>query len=304
MDDKKIPSPSPESIEISRIIAGVMSWGSWGAQLDPKSVLTLIENCLEMGITTFDHADIYGDYTTEALFGRATQGSSALRQRMQLISKCGIKMLTDNRPSHRIKSYDTSKEHITFSVENSLRQLKTDYLDMLLIHRPSPLMQPEEIAETFTQLLQSGKVRSVGVSNFTPSQYDLLNSYIPLSGNQIEASLLHRKPFLDGTLDQLLKHQHLTMAYSSMAAGAFFAHPPSEAVQRIRFVAGRLERKHNTTFEQILTAWILRHPAQICPVMGSTKVERLQRAVDAQQIDLSREEWFMLWEAAVGEEVP
>jgi predicted oxidoreductase len=287
----------------SRIIAGVMNWGSWGAQLSPQAVLQLIENCLSIGITTFDHADIYGDYTTETLFGRATQGSSSLRQRMQLISKCGIKMLTDNRPSHRIKSYDTSKAHIIFSVENSLRQLKTDYLDLLLIHRPSPLMQPEEIAKVFTQLLESGKVLRVGVSNFKPFQYELLNSHIPLSGNQIEASLLHRQPFLDGTLDQLLQHRHLAMAYSPMAGGAFFAHPPSEAAQRIRFVAGRLERKYDTTFEQIIIAWMLKHPVQLHPVMGSTKVERLQRAVDAQQISLTREEWFMLWEAAEGKEV-
>lgn len=294
---------SSSTSEFSRIIAGVMNWGDWGAQLAPQSVLQLIEDCLSIGITTFDHADIYGDYTTEALFGRATQGSSSLRQRMQLISKCGIKMLTDNRPSHRIKSYDTSKAHIISSVENSLRQLKTDYLDVVLIHRPSPLMEPKEIAAAFTQLLESGKVLRVGVSNFTPAQYELLNSHIPLSGNQVEASLLYRTPFLDGTFSQLLPPQQLAMAYSPMAAGAFFAHPPSEAAQRIRFVAGRLERKYDTTFEQILTAWLLKHPAHIHPIMGSTKIERLRRAVEAQQTSLTREEWFMLWEAAEGEEV-
>lgn len=290
-------------ITFSRIIAGVMNWGEWGVNFRPNDCLRLIETCLDIGITTFDHADIYGDYTTETLFGRATKGNNHLRQRMQLISKCGIQLISPNRPQHRVKSYNTSREHIIQSTENSLRELKTDHLDLLLIHRPSPLMQPQEIAEAFNHLLQTGKVRQVGVSNFTPSQYDLLNEYVPLTGNQVEASLLYRKPFVDGTFDQLLRRQHLAMAYSTMAAGAFFAHPPNESVQRIKFVARRLAAKYNTTFDHVLTAWILKHPVNIHPIMGSTKVERLQNAVEALQLTITREEWFMLWEAAEGEEV-
>jgi len=293
-----------KELQFSKIVAGVMNWGEWGYDLNPPQVRMLIEQCLELGVTTFDHADIYGDYTTESLFGIATGGGSSLRQKMQLISKCGIKLVTPNRPKNRIKSYDTSKAHILQSTEQSLRNLKTDYLDLLLIHRPSPLMHPEEIAAAFQELLDSGKVRNVGVSNFTPNQFSTLNKLIPLVCNQVELSLLHLIPFLDGTLEQLMASGSLPMAYSPMARGMFFTNSPNEAVQRIRFVAGRLEQKYQTTLDKIVLAFLLKHPSGILPVVGTVKIERIKAALEAFEIELTEEEWFMLWEASMGEEVP
>lgn len=287
----------------SRIVAGVMSWGEWGSNFKPKAALQLIEQCVESGITTFDHADIYGHYTTEALFGEAIKRRPTLRQKMQLVSKCGIKLITPNRPEHRIKSYDTSKAHIIASAERSLKNLRTSYLDMLLIHRPSPLMQPQEIAAAFYELKASGKVREFGVSNFTPTQFAMLNEYIPLQANQLKISLLHLDPFTDGTLDQCLQHQAMPMAYNSLAGGQFFTQPVSPRVKRIRKVAKSLQKKYNATLDQIITAWLLQHPANILPVMGSVKIERLQSAVAATKINMTREEWFMLLQVSTGEEV-
>jgi len=289
--------------EFSQIIAGVMTWGVWGKKLTAKKAASYIDQCLELGVTTFDHADIYGHYTTEALFGRATKGKSSLRQEMELISKCGIKLVTPNRPNYKVKSYDTSKAHILHSAETSLKNLKTDYLDLLLIHRPSPLMHPYEIAEAFNQLKQAGKVLNFGVSNFTPSQFTLLNKYIPLATNQIEISLLHDEFLLDGTLDQCMQHEIAPMAYSTMAKGIFFSKEPSEAVQRIKKVAAKLKKKYRATYEELLTAWLLAHPARILPIIGTTQIDRMAAAVRSTKISLEREDWFALWEAARGQEV-
>lgn len=294
---------SAEGPTFSRIVAGVMSWGVWGADFSVKKTEKYINQCLELGISTFDHADIYGHYTTEKLFGDATKGSSSLREKMQLISKCGIKLTTPNRPDHAIKSYDTSKAHIIESVEKSLENLQTDYLDALLIHRPSPLMYPEEIAEAFEQLHEQGKVLHFGVSNFTASQLDLFSASIPLITNQIEVSLLERAPFTDGTLDKCLEKGIVPMAWSPMAGGRLFSNEPNEQDLRIRKVAAPLQEKYNIGLDQLLTAWLMKHPTDIIPVLGSTKIERLKAATEALDIHLTREEWFSLLEAAEGSEV-
>lgn len=289
----------------SQLIFGVMKWGVWGHNYSPTEVLNLILASLDLGITTFDHADIYGHYTTEALFGKATKGAPAIRQKMQLISKCGIKLITPNRPEHHIKSYDTSKAHIIQSAENSLRYLHTDYLDLLLIHRPSPLMHPDEMAEAFTHLQQSGKVLHFGVSNFTPAQFELVHSRFPLVTNQIEASLLHTPPFLDGTLDQLLRLNIAPMAWSPLGGGLIFQHTEDERSQRIRLMANSLGKKYgDKTIDQILIAWLVKHPSNILPVLGTGNIERVKAAVEALSIDISTEDWFKLWEASIGEEVP
>lgn len=289
--------------ELSRIVAGVMTWGDWGKKMTAKKAASYIDECLELGVTTFDHADIYGHYTTEALFGRATKGKSSLREQMELVSKCGIKLITPNRPEYKVHAYDTSKAHILFSAETSLKNLKTDYLDLLLIHRPSPLMHPYEIAEAFNQLKQSGKVLNFGVSNFTPSQFNLLNQYYPLITNQVEISLLHDVFLSDGTLDQCMQYEIAPMAYSTMAKGAFFSQDASESVKRIKKVCAKLKKKYRATYEELLTAWLLAHPARILPVIGTTGVDRMAAAVRATEITMEREDWFGLWEAARGHEV-
>lgn len=290
---------------LSRIVAGCMKWGIWGANLSTQNLLKLTEQCIEMGVTTFDHADIYGHNTTEGAFGKALQLQPSLRQKMQIITKCGIKLVSKHRPNHKIKSYDTSKKHILWSVDNSLEELQTDYIDLLLIHRPSPLMNPHEIAETFTQLKKSGKVLHFGVSNFNTAQFENLNSLFPLATNQIEASVLHLNSFLDGTVEQCLKHRIAPMAWSPLGGGKVFTDFQAGQSARVREVANDLALKYEAKgLDQILLAFLLKHPSNILPVLGTSKAHRIQRAVDALQIDLTREEWFELWEASMGEEVP
>ncbi len=287
----------------SRIVAGCMNWGAWGANLSVDQTQKLIEDCIEIDVTTFDHADIYGHYTTEELFGHAIKGNTAFRDKMQLVTKCGIKLTTPNRPKNRIKSYDTSASYIIESVERSLTNLQTDYIDLLLLHRPSPLMNPEEIADAFTKLKDQGKALSFGVSNFTQSQFDMLNDLISLETNQIEISPLHLTPFTDGTLDQCIKKGIKPMGYSTLAGGKFFAKEPEDSVVQIIKVAGQLAQKYKVTIDQVLISWIVKHPSGIYPIIGSTKISRIQAAKEALAIEITDEEWFMIWEASTGREV-
>ncbi|MDH7446695.1 aldo/keto reductase [Aquimarina sp. 2201CG14-23] len=287
----------------SKIVAGCMNWGAWGVNLEVEQSQKLIEDCLSIGVTTFDHADIYGHYTTETLFGNAIKGNSSLRQQIQLVTKCGIRLVTPNRPDNQIKSYKTTKKYILESVEQSLKNLQTDYIDMILIHRPSPLMNPVDIAEAFNSLKSSGKVLHFGVSNFTTSQFEMLNTFFPLQTNQIEISPLHLTPFIDGTLDQCIQHAIKPMAYSTLAGGKFFSKQPEDKVIRINKVIHVLKEKYNVSADQILTAWLLKHPAGILPIIGSTKINRIQSAVDSLSLQITDEEWFRVWEASIGEEV-
>jgi len=285
----------------SRLVAGVMTWGQWGKKLDANGMLALMETCLSLGITTFDHADIYGDYTTEAEFGAALAGKSHLRTQMQLVSKCGIKLISANRPGHRVKSYDTSKAHIVASTEASLRQLRTDYLDLLLIHRPDPLMDPHEIAEAIATLKEQGKILHFGVSNFTPNQVKLLRQLTPVATNQIECSLLHRQPFWDGTLDQCLRLHMRPMAWSPLGGSRYFSalHDDSAPTR----LTAKLSEMADGREDVLMLAWLLKHPSGILPVLGTTRPERLKAATTALDFPLSREDWFDLMEAASGKPV-
>ncbi len=287
----------------SRIVAGCMNWGTWGANLAVNQVQKLIEDCMAINVTTFDHADIYGHYTTEELFGNAIKGKSSLRDEMQLVTKCGIKLESSNRPKNQIKSYNTSADYMTKSVEQSLNNLQTDYIDLLLIHRPSPLLNPEEIAEVISKLKDQGKVLHFGVSNFTTTQFDMLHSFIPLQTNQVEISPLHLEPFVDGTLDQCIKKSVKPMGYSTLAGGRFFAKEPEERVASINVVVDQLAKQYEATADQILTSWIIKHPSGILPIIGSTKIDRIYSAIQSLKIEITDEEWFMIWEASTGEEV-
>lgn len=289
----------------SRIVSGVMTWGIWGKDYDTSGMNTLMNQTVELGITTFDHADIYGHYTTEAAFGKALAQTPQLRDQIQLISKCGIKLVTPNRPSHQIKSYDTSKQHILQSVDQSLKNLQTDYLDLLLLHRPSPLMNADEVGEAFEALKAVGKVRHFGVSNFTVAQMELFASRFPIVTNQIEASLRHLDPFVDGTLDYCQTKRFHPMAWSPLGGAAFFSNPDDKKVQNIQKKAKEIGQKHGDyQVDQVLLAWLLRHPAGILPVLGTGRIERLEAAKVATNIQLSSEEWFALWSASTGVEVP
>lgn len=292
-----------ERLHLSRIVGGTMNWGVWGHNLSPNEMLKLIRESIELGITSFDHADIYGHYTTEETFGKALKIQPSLRSRMQLITKCGIKLTTPNRPNNKIKSYELGASYIVKSVEQSLRNLRTDYIDLLLIHRPSPLMNPFEIAEAFDLLRKMGKVRHFGVSNFTPSQFDMLNWHFPLITNQVEASVLHTAPFFDGTFDQCLKHNIRPMIWSPLAGGKIFGKDLEGQSKAVQAVAQDLADKYNCDLDQILLAWLLKHPAKLHPVVGTAKASRLKNAVEAIQINITNEEWFELLEAARGHEV-
>ncbi len=276
-----------------------MRWGIWGANHSEKEVQKLIETSLVLGLSTFDHADIYGNYTTEKLFGDAFCGMGINREEVQLISKCGIEMPCENR-SFEIKSYNYSKEHILYSVDKSLENLKTDYLDLLLLHRPSPLMNPEEIAESCDILREKKKVRHFGVSNFSPSQFDLINDAFPLITNQIEVSVNHTDSFYDGTLDQMMLKKLQPMAWSVM--GNYFSEN-SEQNSRIKKVLEELCPKYDAEENQILLAFILKHPAKILPVIGTSKTETIKKFKEVLNLSLEREDWFKLLKASQGKEV-
>ena len=276
-----------------------MRWGIWGVNHSEKEVQKLIETSLESGFSTFDHADIYGNYTTEKLFGDAFSEMGINREEVQLISKCGIEMPCENR-SFEIKSYNYSKEHILSSVDQSLENLKTDYLDLLLLHRPSPLMTPEEIAESCDILREQKKVRHFGVSNFSPSQFDLMNDAFPLITNQIEVSVNHTDSFYDGTLDQMMLKKLQPMAWSVM--GNYFSEN-SEQNSRIKKVLEELCPKYDAEENQILLAFILKHPSKILPVIGTSKAETIKKFKEVLNLSLEREDWFKLLKASQGKEV-
>lgn len=285
----------------SKIIAGVMTWGEWGKRLSEKEMEERIVHCAEHGITSFDHADIYGGYTTEAAFGRAFAKSGIGRYAVQLISKCGIEYVCDARPANRIKHYRYSKDYIVASVEASLRNLRTDYLDLLLLHRPSPLMEAEVIAEAVAVLKAAGKINDFGVSNFTPSQTALIAGETAVSVNQIEFSLTHFEPMLNGWLDEMQVKRIIPMAWSPL--GTVFR-MENEQTARIRTLLSQLSRKYGATEEQLLLAWVLQHPAGVHPVIGTTRKDRMTDAVRALDLNLELQDWFALWVASQGQKVP
>lgn len=284
----------------SRIIAGTMTWGSWGKQFSSKEMGYLIQECLSFGISTFDHADIYGGYSTESHFGKAFVESEILRDRIQLISKCGIQLIDAARDS-KVKHYNYSKNYIIRSAEQSLQKLKTDYLDLFLLHRPSPLMHPEPIAEAITQLVKEGKIKEFGVSNFTPTQIAMLETVMPISANQVEFSLTSNTVMYDGSLDDCIAKKRMAMSWSPL--GCYFKQNTLQT-QRIKKAIEPMIDKYNATADQLLLAWILKHPSKIYPLVGTTSKERLLLAVAAVEITLDIQDWFILLEASIGNEVP
>lgn len=288
----------------SRIALGMWRLNQWS--FTDGQLLDFITRAMELGFTTIDHADIYGDYSCEEQFGRALSLNPSLRQKMLLVTKCGIKLVSPKRPENVFHGYDTSKAHILKSVENSLKNLKTDYLDVLLIHRPDPLMNADVVATAFSELRQSGKIRFFGVSNFTPFQFDLLQSRLdfPLVTNQVEVSVLKMDAMHDGILDQCQQLRISPMAWSPLGGGELFS-GNSEKANRVRaelkMVGNELGGK---TMDQVALAWLLLHPSHIVPVLGTGNFERVKSAADAPNIHLSKDQWFRIWTASNGCEVP
>ena len=285
---------------MNRIIVGTMTWGKWGKNLSIKEMSDKIKFCHDHALNTFDHADIYGGYTTESEFGKAFKLTGISRKSLFFISKCGIQYPCDSK-NYIIKHYNYSRQHIINSVNSSLSNLNTDYLDLLLLHRPSPLMDTDIISDTVDELIKQGKIKDFGVSNFKPSHIELLSKNINISWNQIEYSISNSSPMLDGTIDFHQINGIGTMAWSPL--GDFFKIDSPEN-QRIKKIFESLNEKYNTNSENLLLAWILKHPSRIHPIIGTTINDRVENACNSLKINLDIEDWFSIFEAQKGERVP
>lgn len=299
--------PSTPRLEMSEFIAGFWRMHTW--DMSTQQRLHLLETYLDLGITTMDHADIYGQSLCESLFGEALALRPSLREQMQIVSKCGIKPAFDSAPERYVNHYDTGQAHILASVDASLNRLTTDRLDLLLIHRPDPLMRADEVAATFEQLKQAGKVLNFGVSNFTPAQFDLLQSSlhrfdIPLVTNQVEISPMNMTSLSDGTLDHCQQHKIPPMAWSCLGGGNIFS-SDDESSQRLRLQLAKIADEHGTQdISQIIYAWILALPSQPKPIIGSGQAHRIAAAQASRRIKLDKQQWFSIWQASMGHSVP
>ncbi|HAS1949891.1 TPA: aldo/keto reductase family oxidoreductase [Enterobacter asburiae] len=291
---------APQGPEFSRFVMGYWRLMDWN--MSPLQLASFIEEHLDLGITTVDHADIYGGYQCEAAFGEALKLVPALRDRMEIVTKCGI--ATTAKPEHALGHYITDSAHIIKSAEQSLVNLATDRIDLLLIHRPDPLMDADEVAEAFLNLHQSGKVRHFGVSNFTPAQFALLQSRLPftLATNQVEISPVHQPLLLDGTLDQLQQLRIRPMAWSCLGGGRLFNDDEFQPLRNeLETIALELNAE---SIEQVVYAWILRLPSKPLPIIGSGKIERVRSALAAEELQMTRQQWFRIRKAALGYDVP
>jgi predicted oxidoreductase len=291
---------APQGPVFSRFVMGYWRLMDWN--MSPRQLVSFIEEHLDLGVTTVDHADIYGGYQCEAAFGEALKLAPQLRSRMEIVTKCGI--ATTAKKEHAIGHYITGRDHIIASAEQSLTNLATDNLDLLLIHRPDPLMDADEVAEAFLHLHQSGKVSHFGVSNFTPAQFALLQSRLPftLATNQVELSPVHQPLLLDGTLDQLQQLRIRPMAWSCLGGGRLFS---DAEFQPLRDELNQVAQELNAqSIEQVVYAWVMRLPSQPLPIIGSGKIERVRSALVAQGLNMTRQQWFRIRKAALGYDVP
>lgn len=283
------------------VVAGLWQMHTWGQ--DRAARVCWIEQVLELGISAFDHADIYGGYAVEALFGEALAAAPGLRERLTLVTKCGIRLVHPSQPGVAVKHYDSSAAHIRTSVQRSLQALRTDRIDLLLIHRPDWLTHPDEVAEAFTRLRQAGEVRDFGVSNHTAAQFAALHARLPLRTNQIEFSPLQMRALADGTLDQAADLGLPPMIWSPLAQGRLFSADDAQA-QRVRAALAGIAAEHGCSLATAALAWVMRHPSRPVPITGSGRLEALAEAVAATRIAPSRAQWTAVWQASMGHEVP
>ena len=290
-------------LSLSRIIYGMWRLGD-DENTSASHVQAKIEACLAQGITSFDQADIYGNYECELLLGKALKATPALRNEMQIITKCDINLLSPKYPDRKVKHYDTSAAHITDSVNTSLKNMAIDCIDVLLLHRPDPLMDADETAQALDALIAAGKVKSVGVSNFMHWDWTLLQASLnaKLVTNQIELSLLENQYFTDGTVAYLQERGIAPMAWSPLGGGRIF-NDKCERTEKLRNALATSANDHGVEIDAIAVAWLLRHPSRIMPVMGTNNLDRIQKLSSALEVKMSREEWFVLLEAANGVEV-
>ena len=288
-------------LEFSRLVYGMWRLGD-DSDTSPRNVQAKIEACLAQGITTIDQADIYGGYTSEALFGAALRASPSLRNRLEIITKCGIVAPAGRYADARVKYYDTSSAHIASAIDLSLSDMGIEQIDLLLIHRQDPLMDHHDTGAALDRAVQSGKVRAVGVSNFRPHDFSLLQSAMrePLVTNQIELSLLAHQGFVNGDVAYLQERALRPMAWSPLGGGGLFAAASPALMSMLEKVAGA----HGVDVAAVAVAWLLAHPAGILPVLGTNNASRIAAISDALKVPMDRETWFELYTAALGEEVP
>lgn len=291
-------------LEMSRIIYGMWRLAD-DRDASPSYVQAKIEACLEQGITTLDQADIYGGYRCEQLLGEALIQSPGLRDQIEIITKCDIKLATPDFPERRIKYYDTSAAHISASVDQSLQNMQVEQIDCLLLHRPDPFMDHHETGAELDRLVRSGKVRTIGVSNFKPHDWTLLRSAMdtPLVTNQIEMSVLVHEALTNGDIAFHQQHGVHPMAWSPLAGGALFANETAE-LDPLRVLLGRIGEDHGAGMDTVAIAWVLAHPAGIMPVAGTNNLDRIKRLSDATRIPLDRQTWFEIYTTAMGHDVP
>lgn len=281
------------TLNISRMI-----YGMWRLHDDNQSLNHLnkkINLCLDQGITTFDQAAVYGGYSSEAFFGKAIKSNSSLRSQIEIISKCGIVNPSDRYPNASNSYYDTSKEHIFESVEFSLNNLGTDYLDLLLIHRQDPFLNHFETGEALDELIETGKVKEVGVSNFRPHDYSLLQSAMKnhLVTNQIEISLAATHGFTNGDIAYHQERSTNLMAWSPLGGGFLMT---DEGI--LGKTLANIAEIQDVDKSAVATAWIMAHPARICPIIGTNNLDRISKIADAMKVKMDKELWFELYIAA------
>jgi predicted oxidoreductase len=288
---------------ISRIVHGHWRLNDWN--LSPQELLTFSKKAVELGVTTIDHAAIYGDYSCEKKFGEALKFDPSFRKKIEIVTKCGLNLISSKFIERTIKHYDFSYQHIVSSAENSLKQFGIEQIDVLLLHRPSPLYNPHAVARAFTDLKNAGKVAHFGVSNFTPQQFSTLNSFLTdkLITNQIELSPYNLEHFDNGNIDFLIQNNVKPMAWSPLAGGKLLTETNDKALRIQKVLAKIAKQKNDAAIEEIAYSWLLKHPVEIIPIVGSGKFERLTYAVNALQIDLSTEEWFEIYQAIIGKPV-
>ena len=289
-----------EQLSLSR-----MAYGMWRLSDDedtsPARVQAKVDACLAQGITTMDQADIYGGYMAEEILGNALKGTG-LRSEIEIVTKCDIVAPAGRHAQARVKYYDTSRQHITQSVEDSLRLMGIEQIDLLLIHRPDPMMDHHETGTTLDDLVASGKVSNIGVSNFRPWDMDLLQSAMKtrLVTNQIEISVIANDAFTNGDLAYLQRHDIKPMAWSPLAGGTLF----TDANASLLAIMRRLGDKQGGDTSAVALAWLMAHPANIIPVVGTNNLDRLRALSTAFDVELGREDWFEIYTAALGHEVP
>ncbi len=298
-------SAADRRLQLSHVV-----WGSWRS-LDypatdtPDKLARHIEGCLELGVTSIDLADIYGGFKVEAHVGTALALTGVDRRQIQLVGKCGIRPVSKARSENRVKHYDTTPEHIERSVANSLEALRTDYLDLLLLHRPDPLLDADAVAETLQGLVRRGAVRGLGVSNYTPAQLDLLQSRLelPLLTNQVQCSPLHTQPVFDGTFDQAQRLRMPPMLWSPLGGGKLFK-PQRGSDKLIAAALDEVGRRMGLGRAETAIAWLATMPSRPIPILGSCTLEHVVAQAEAARRRVERQDWFTIFEAALGEPVP